>query len=241
MLDWQSGCSMLWPLYVLGFQGGCRRIAALGGYKGQLHVDGYAAYDSTSATLVGCMAHARRKFIDAQKLQTKGKVRRADWAVGHIQKLYRIEKSISDKTPEEKHTHRQEHAVPLLTEFKAWLDKSCEQVPPKSALGEAIAYSLRQWKKLVRYTQNGHLCIDNNRAERAVKPFVIGRKNWLFSNTVRGAHASAVLYSMIETAKANGLNPVKYLEHLLTEIPKRQLSDPLDDLLPWALPPGVVD
>ena len=154
------------------------------------------------------MAHARRKFIDAQKIQPKGKVGRADWAIAHIKKLYVIEAQVSDKTPEEKYALRQLHSLPLLTEFKVWFDKA---------------------------TQHGQLCIDNNRAERAVKPFVIGRKNWLFSNTGSGAKASAILYSIIETAKANGLNPVKYVEHLLTEIPKRNTDDALEDLMPWVV------
>ena len=102
----------------------------LGDYKGYLQVDGYAAYESTGATLAGCMAHARRKFIDAQKIQPKGKVGRADWAVTHIQQLYRVEAQISDKTPEEKYALRQSHALPLLTEFKVWLDKSAQQTNP---------------------------------------------------------------------------------------------------------------
>jgi len=110
--------------------------------------------------------------------------------------------------------------VALLKEFKQWLDKSAEQVPPKSAIGKAISYSLNQWNSLIVYVEDGHLAIDNNRAERAVKPFVIGRKNWMFSNTANGAHASAALYSLIETAKANGLIPFDYLmycfEHILT-------------------------
>lgn len=94
---------------------------------------------------------------------------------------------------------------------------------------------MRQWEKLITYTQHGQLCIDDNRAERAVKPVVIGRKNWLFGNTASGARASAILYSIIETAKANGLNPVKYVEHLLTEIPKRSAGDTVEDLMPWVV------
>lgn len=108
-------------------------------------------------------------------------------------------------------------------------------------MGEAVAYTLRQWEKLTIYTQHGQLCIDNNRAERAVKPFVIGRKNWLFSNTVSGAKASAILYSIIETAKANALNSVKYVEHLLAEIPKRTEDDVLEDLMPWMVRLGGDD
>jgi hypothetical protein len=149
--------------------------------------------------------------------------------VTHIQKLYRVEAQISDKKLEEKYTLRQSHALSLLIEFKTWLDKSAQQTNPKSTLGEAVAYTLRQWEKLTTYTQHGQQCI----AKRAVKPFVIGRKNWLFSNTASGAKASAILYSIIETAKANDLNPVKYVEHLLTEIPKRNEDDSLEALMPW--------
>ena len=104
-------------------------------------------------------------------------------------------------------------------------------MPPKSAVGKAVAYSLGQWDKLVRYIEDGHLRIDNNRAERAIKPFVIGRKNWLFSNTASGAQASAVLYSLVETAKANGLVPFDYLKYLFEELPKQPES--IDHLLPW--------
>jgi transposase len=213
----------------------------LQGYNCYLQVDGYAAYENTAATLVGCMAHVRRKFIEAQKVQPKGKVGRADWAVAHIQKLYRVETQIADKTPEEKYVQRQQQALPLLNEFKLWLDKSAEQVAPKTALGMAVAYTLRQWKKLTTYTQHGQLNIDNNRAERAVKPFVIGRKNWLFSNTSNGAKASAILYSIIETAKANGLHPEKYVELLLAEIPRRSANAELADLMPWVVKLGVDD
>ena len=106
-------------------------------------------------------------------------------------------------------------------------------MPPKSTLGKAIAYSLNQWPKLVRYLDDGRLNIDNNRAERAIKPFVIGRKNWLFSNTVKGANASAVLYSFIETAKANGLIPFDYLTKIFNELPKLDDEAELDHLLPW--------
>lgn len=104
-------------------------------------------------------------------------------------------------------------------------------MPPKTAIGKAIAYSLRQWPKLIRYTKDGQLNIDNNRAERAIKPFVIGRKNWLFANTAKGAQASAILYSVIETAKANGLIPYDYLNQLLEELPRH--PEQIDKLLPW--------
>jgi len=200
-------------------------------FCGYLQVDGYAGYEKGNATLVGCWAHARRKFIEAQKAQIKGKTGKADWAINHIRKLYRIEAEIKQKTAQEKQMTRQERSRPLLDQLKVWLDKSALQVPPKSAVGKAIAYSLRQWPKLMRYTENGYLNIDNNRAERAVKPFVIGRKNWLFSNTASGAQASAMMYSLVETAKANGLIPFDYLQYLLEQLPTN--PENIDYLMPW--------
>jgi len=210
-------------------------INFLQGHSGYLQVDGYQGYASTDATLAGCWAHARRKFKEADVAQSKGKpkVGKATWAMNHIRKLYRIEAAIKDKSPREKQAYRNEHATPLLEEYKAWLDKSILQVPPKSALGKALAYSLNQWPKLIRYLEDGQLNIDNNRAERAVKPFVIGRKNWLFSNTTSGAHASSVLYSIVETAKANNLVPFDYLHHVLKALSERNQQAEMENLLPW--------
>ncbi len=203
----------------------------LSGYSGYLQVDGYSAYEQTEATLVGCMAHARRKFVEAKQSQVKGKTGKADWAISQFGKLYRLEREIRGLSAEEKHEHRQQQARSLLEEFKTWLDKSANQVPPKTALGMAVAYALGRWDKLVRYLDSGDLQIDNNRAERAIKPFVIGRKNWMFSNTGNGAKASAMLYSIVETAKANGISPFDYLMLVLSELPKR--PEHLDGLLPW--------
>ena len=205
----------------------------LQGYDQYLVVDGYAAYGQTKAALVGCMAHARRKFIEAQRAQVKGKTGKADWAVNHIQKLYRVESQLKNKTPDERYRVRQKESKLLLEQFKTWLDKSAYQVPPKSLIGKAIHYSLNQWPKLARYIDDGCLPIDNNRAERAIKPFVIGRKNWMFSNSAKGAKASANLYSLVETAKANGIEPYEYINRLLTEIPSRQSKEDLSDLMPW--------
>lgn len=207
--------------------------AWLDGYSHYLQVDGYVGYEQTDAILVGCMAHARRKFIEAQKTQVKGKTGKADWAINHIRKLYRIETEIKDLSPQDRQQQREERARPLLEQFKAWLDKSINQVPPKSAIGKAIAYSLGQWDKLIRYIEDGDLQIDNNRVERAVKPFVIGRKNWLFSNTENGAQASAILYSIVETARANAIIGYDYLRLLLEELAKN--PDAIDHLLPWVV------
>ncbi len=203
----------------------------LGEYSGYLQVDGYAGYQQTDTTLVGCWAHARRKFVEAKKAQPKGKSGRADWAISHIQKLYRIESEIKSLEPAEKRRVRQDKSRVLLDEFKTWLDKSANQVPPKTTLGKAVTYTLGQWGKLERYLEDGHLQIDNNRVERAVKPFVIGRKNWMFSNTSNGARASAALYSIIETTKANGLVPFDYLRYVLQTIAEN--PEDIESLLPW--------
>lgn len=203
----------------------------LQGYNGYLQVDGYAGYHKTQATLAGCWAHARRKFVEAKTAQGKQSSGRVDWALNHIQKLYRIETQIKASAPEERQKIRQEKSIPLLKQFEAWLIKSEPQVLAKSKLGEAITYCINQWDKLNTYTQNGILNIDNNRAERAIKPFVIGRKNWLFSQTAKGAKASAILYSLIETAKANGLTPFDYVMHLLEHIAAQ--NNDTEQLLPW--------
>lgn len=161
----------------------------LAGFAGYLQVDGYAGYEKTHATLVGCWAHARRKFVEAQKAQGKGKTGKADVALNHIQKLYALESQLKTVPPDKKYDARQTLAKPLLEQFKSWLDKSSESVTKESLLGAAITYSLNQWPKLMRYLDDGRLNIDNNRAERAIKPFVIGRKAWLFANTKSGAQA----------------------------------------------------
>jgi transposase len=178
------------------------------------------------------MAHARRKYDEAKKSQPKGKSGKADVAMNFIQKLYRIEAQIKGSSADEKQQIRQQQAQPLLNEFKDWLDKSVDNVPQQTTLGKAIGYTLRQWPKLIRYIVDGKLNIDNNRAERAIKPFVIGRKNWLFSNTANGAKASATLYSIIETAKANGIVPFDYLMYLLEQLSQSDYK--IDQLLPWA-------
>jgi transposase len=204
----------------------------LKGYAGYLQTDGYKAYEQVNVKkLIGCMAHARRKFKEAQTAHPKNKMGRADIAIKKIAKLYGIEKNIKALPANEKYRIRQEKSLPLLNELKEWLDKSIRQVLPKSLIAIAIQYTLNQWEKLRGYIESGDINIDNNRAERAVKPFVIGRKNWMFCNTASGANASAILYSLIETAKANGLTPFNYLMFLLEELPKQ--PDDLEYLMPW--------
>lgn len=201
----------------------------LDGYQGYMHVDGYKAYEQTQATLVACLAHIRRKFIDAKS--TNKKTGKVDVALNLIAKLYGIEQTIKDKTPDKKYEIRQEKAKPLVNKLHQWLINHKDKVPPKMPLGKAINYALNQFEKFQRYLDDGRLNIDNNRAERAIKPFVIGRKAWLFSNTCNGARASSILYSLVETAKANGLVVHDYISTCLQQI--AQQPDDLESLLPW--------
>jgi len=208
----------------------------LAGYDGYLQVDGYAAYGKTNAVLAGCMAHARRKFIEAKTAQGKKKTGKTDVVLSLLGRLYGIEAAIKTKSVDEKHQVRQEKSKPILDKINAWVTNNKEKIPPKSKLGEALTYWHNQAHKLETYLKDGRINIDNNRAERAVKPFVIGRKNWLFSNTARGASASAILYSFIETAKANDLLVDSYLQTCLDELAKKPES--VEHLLPWNVKQG---
>jgi transposase len=217
----------------------------LAGFKGYLHVDGYAGYNELSdVTLVSCWAHARRKFDEALKALPEDKRNKAVAAREGLEfcnRLFAIERELKKATPEERYQIRQVRSRPVLDAFLAWLKKQKTQVLPKSSFGQAVYYCLGQWDKLTAFLQDGRLELDNNRSERSIKPFVIGRKNWLFANTPRGAKASAIIYSIIETAKENGLNPFQYLIHLFEKLPNLDLQDKdaLDQLLPWSetLPP----
>lgn len=179
------------------------------------------------------MAHGRRRFSDAVKAQGKKKQRgKAHRGLALIQKLYRVEKQTRKLTSEDRHAHRQRHARPVLDELRAWLDTALPQVPPTSATGKALNYLHNEWDKLVHYLDDGRLAIDNNGAENAIRPFVVGRKNWLFSASVKGVKASTNLYSLIETAKANGLEPYAYLRHLFAKLPKAETVGAIEALLP---------
>jgi len=237
---WVYGCGLeasTGPKLVLfdyqDSRAGQHPINFLAGYDGYLQVDGYGGYEKTDAILVGCWAHARRKFVEAQQAQGKGKTGKADWALNLIQKLYALESKLKTKDADTKYQQRQQFAAPLLQQLGEWLEKSKDTIPEGSYLGKAISYTQNQWPKLIRYLEDGRLNIDNNRAERAVKPFVIGRKAWLFANTTSGANASAVLYSIVETAKINGLEPYDYLTTLLKELPFADTTDKLAKLLPF--------
>ncbi|WP_444944670.1 IS66 family transposase [Microbulbifer sp. ZKSA006] len=219
----------------------------LSGFRGYLQTDDYAGYHAVgnekSITHLGCWAHARRKFIEAQKIaggkvKNKGKNHqpsKADIALNYIGHLYGIERKGQGLRPSERYCLRQEESLPLLEKIRIWLDKTLPKVLPKTALGKALGYLHKNWKKLTVYTEDGQLNIDNNAAENAIRPFVIGRKNWLFSDTPRGAKASAALYGLIETAKANGLEPYDYLRRVYTDLPSVQSVEDIEALLPWNL------
>ena len=160
-----------------------------------MHVDGYKAYGLTEAKLVVCLAHIRRKFVDAKKVHGKVKTGKVDVVLNLIGKLYGIEQSNKGKSSEDKFIIRQSHAKPIVKELHHWLIKHKDKIPLERKLGEAISYSLNQFDKFQRYLEDGRLSIDNNRAERAIKPFVIGRKAWLFSNTCNGA--MRVLFTIV--------------------------------------------
>jgi transposase len=220
----------------------------LEGFSGVLLTDGYEAYGAAvtahALTHAGCWAHARRKFEEARKVQIQaGADSRARVALDYIGRLYAIERAVRErKDPLSLQAHlqvRQTQCAPILTAFHAWLNASVEQVLPQSALGKAIAYTLAQWSKLTVFLDHPEAPLDNNRCENAIRPFVVGRKNWLFSDTQAGAAASANLYSLIETAKANGTEPHAYLTQLYTQLPSATRLEHFEALLPWNVKAAV--
>jgi transposase len=175
----------------------------------------------------------RRKFVDAAK--GRKSTAAAHPMVAYIGKLYAVERVLREAGPEERGRIRREKSAPILETIKAWLDEKQKKTLPKGLLGKAIGYALGQWPILTTFLQDGHLAIDNNKAENAIRPFVIGRKNGLFAGSSRGAQASALLYSLIETAKANGLEPWAYLNHLFEQLPIAKTPEAIEALLPHNL------
>ena len=209
----------------------------LEGFKGYLQTDGYDGYNTVVAANglvhVGCMAHARRRFNDAVKAQGRNRKRgKAHRGLSLIRKLYQIERQAKKLAADERYAWRQERSKPILKDIRKWLDEALPQVAPSSATGQALSYLHNEWDHLTAYLKDGRLEIDNNGAENAIRPFVLGRKNWLFSASVKGVKASANLYSLIETAKANGLEPYAYLRQVFTELPKADTVEAIEALLP---------
>ena len=180
--------------------------------------------------------------LNAKKLPANplAKARRALYALQQIRTLYAIERRIRDKPPDYRRLARQSESVPVLDKLRTWLDDTIEKIPPSTPLGKAMGYLHNQWKGLVRFCDDGRYGIDTNPVENAIRPFAVGRHNWLFADTVAGAHASARLYSLIECAKANGLEPCAYLRHVFTELPKAQSLADVEALLPTRLDPAAL-
>jgi len=215
-------------------RGGIHPKQFLLGFKGLLHVDGYAGYNDLSPDVIriGCWVHMRRKFTDALKAipekQRSGSA--AQEAITKIGYLFHLEDLWEKLDPEERYKLRLKESKPLAEDFFKWLEKL--MVLPKSTLGKAVSYALEQRKWLMNIYIDGRAEISNNRIENSVRPFAVGRRNWLFCNTVKGAKASAVVYSIIETAKANSLKPFEYLEFLFETLPN-STTDAINSLLPW--------
>ena len=203
--------------------------AFLKGFSGWLHADGYQGYHRLPGNIrvVGCWAHARRKFDEALGTMPQEKQKDSPAAIGewYCSQLFKLEQAFAELTPEERYEKRLEQAKPVLDALLSWANEMQAKTAPKSALGKAIHYLLEQWPYLTRYLEDGRLELSNNRAERSMKPFVMGRKNWLFANTPGGAQASSVIYSLIETAKENGLDPYRYLLWLLQNAPQLSETD----------------
>ena len=213
----------------------------LEGTHGTIQSDGYGAYDQVAKQYAlihcGCFAHARRRFFEAIKALPKKEQKvptAAHEAVRRIDELYKIEREAAALSDAERLAVRQEKAVPLLESLHAWASELQQQTLASGKLGEALAYLLKQWPKLIRYAADGKVAIDTNVAENAIRPFALGRRNWLFADTVNGAKASASLYSLVQTARANELEPYAYLRRLFAELPAAQSVADIEALLPFS-------
>ena len=213
-------------------------------FTGYLMTDGLKAYESvgerTGLTHVSCLVHMRRKFAEVAK--TAGKNRKkgvSDHFLDYVAKLYHKEKQLR-KQLESNHLSiedfvikRKSEQVPILESIKKLLDDNIALASPKSSLGDALSYALRHWERMIRYLDCAELTPDNNEAENAIRPFAVGRKNWLFAGSPRGAEASALFYTLIESAKANDVNAHQYLVHVLRNIASADTPEKKAALLPW--------
>lgn len=222
-------------------------LAFLNGYHGYVQTDGYTGYDllgrQPGIRLVGCWAHVRRKFIEVIKAKSNPKKKsHADEALDYIGRLYAIEKqaAASELSSDQLYHLRQDMAKPILSDFKTWLMRMSSLTPPKGLLGKAVNYTLHNWERLIRYVEDACLRPDNNLAENAIRPFVLGRKNWLFSGHPNGADASAAIFSLIETSKANGLKPYEYFRFLFEKLPHVESEEDYKKLLPQYIDPGLL-
>ena len=199
-----------------------------------MHVDGYDGYapicNKNEITRLGCWANVRRKIFGDFKSSQGSSIGKQ--GIVFIKKLYKIEDKIRGKHPEEKFYHRSKESIAITNEFKIWIDEKIVKTPPKSMAGKALTYVSNEWEYLINCFSVGECEIDNNFIEAHIRPFTIGRKNWMFSATENGARASANLYSLIETAKANGKNPFEYLTEVFKKLPMAQTEQDFLELLP---------
>jgi hypothetical protein len=202
-------------------------------YRGVLQVDGYAGYNDVlrrdGVIEAGCMAHARRNFVEVWEA-TKSPA--AQTAITEIARLYAIESEVKDLGVAERQRQRQARAGPILDAFRQWLEAVRAKTAPRSALAKAIQYALNRWSALVRYVDDGRINIDNNPVENSIRGIALGRKNYLFCGSEGGGRRAALMYSLIESAKLNGIDPKAYLLDVLTKLPTAKRAD-LDALMPW--------
>ena len=231
---------------------GREALEFLDDYHGYIQSDDFSGYNhldqKPDIVHLGCWAHARRKFVKVVQVRKKHRSKRvnpkslADEALDYIGKLYQIEKEAQRRELDAAQIHllRQEKAKPLLDAFKGWLETNQPLTPPKGLLGQAISYTQANWNKLIIYLEDGRLRPDNNLVENAIRPFVLGRKNWLFAGSPDGAEASATFFSLIETAKTNGLEPYAYLRYIFEKLPLAQSEQDLKKLLPQNINPVTI-
>ena len=207
----------------------------LGCYKGVVVSDGYSGYNILSNTIrAGCWAHARRKWVEAMPDGVTKENALAAKGLEYCSRLFEVEQKLEGLPDLERREQRQFLCKPIVEEYYAWLDTIFK---PAGKLKKAITYSLNQREFLCAFLDHGEIEISNNQVENAIRPIVVGRKNWLFCDTQAGANASVIVFTVLETAKANGLNPEAYMNHLLTILPERFAADPqrkVDDLMPWS-------
>ena len=212
----------------------------LEGYQGYLQTDGYSGYDAAVKELdgivhVGCFAHAPRKFFEASKATKKSLS--AEEGIKFIRKLYAIEDELRKQPMDDEIfvMERKKRSEPILAELKSWLLKRSIEVPPTMLLGKVIEYSLSQWSKMILYLESPYLTPDNNACENAIRPFVIGRKNWLFNKSPEGAESSCGMFSLIENVKQNDIVPLRYLTYLFEKAPMAKALEDWEKLLPWII------
>jgi len=243
------------PVFVYQYhptRSGREALRFLDDYHGYIQSDDFSGYDhldeKPDIVHLGCWSHARRKFVKVVKVRKKHRSNRpnpkslADEALDYIGNLYQIEKQARRRELDvfQIYQLRQEKSKPVLDKFKVWLESKQPLTPPKGLLGQAINYTLSNWEKLIIYIEDGRLRPDNNLVENAIRPFVLGRKNWLFAGSPDGAKASATFFSLIETAKANGLEPYAYLRYIFNKLPLAQTDQDLKDLLPQHIDPDAI-